>query len=116
MADVEESVVPMDAEGVSDGAGGEGASGEGLDTVPLEAVIGLDNTLTQLGSETPIDKPKSRANLQALPTRSYLDQTVVPVLMEALSHLARERPPNPLEYLAAFILKSKDKYDKAAQE
>ncbi|ORX41645.1 protein dpy-30 [Piromyces finnis] len=41
-----------------------------------------------------------------LPARAYLDQTVVPVLLEGLKELVKERPPNPYEYLAAFIIKN----------
>ncbi|KXS10071.1 hypothetical protein M427DRAFT_140029 [Gonapodya prolifera JEL478] len=35
------------------------------------------------------------SQVQALPVRAYLDQTVVPVLMEGLKAVARERPANP---------------------
>ena len=34
---------------------------------------------------------KSRLDLQSLPTRQYLDQTVVPALQQALSVLSKER-------------------------
>lgn len=54
---------------------------------------------------------KSKVELQGLPIRAYLDQTVVPVLLQGMSILAKERPPNPIEYLAAFLLKNKDKFD-----
>ena len=33
----------------------------------------------------------SRVELQSLPTRQYLDQTVVPILLQALLVLAKER-------------------------
>eukprot|EP00117_Sycon_ciliatum_P024939 scpid105038/ scgid20808/ Protein dpy-30 homolog; Dpy-30-like protein len=51
---------------------------------------------------------KNVVDLQSLPTRQYLDQTVVPILLQAMAETARERPPNPVEYLAAFLLKNKD--------
>ncbi|KAM9314305.1 protein dpy-30 homolog isoform 2-T2 [Pholidichthys leucotaenia] len=54
---------------------------------------------------------KQKVDLQALPTRAYLDQTVVPILLQGLSVLAKERPPNPIEYLAAFLLKNKSQFD-----
>uniref|UniRef100_A0A1E1WRM3 Protein dpy-30 homolog n=1 Tax=Pectinophora gossypiella TaxID=13191 RepID=A0A1E1WRM3_PECGO len=50
---------------------------------------------------------KSRIDLNALPTRQYLDQTVVPILLQGLSALAKERPPDPINYLAAYLLKNK---------
>lgn len=54
---------------------------------------------------------KQKVNLQSLPIRAYLDQTVVPILLQGMSVLAKERPPNPIEYLATYLLKNKDKFD-----
>jgi protein dpy-30 len=45
----------------------------------------------------------------ALPTRAYLERSVVPLLVEGLAALARDRPAEPVEYLAAFLLKNKDR-------
>ncbi|XP_071834723.1 protein dpy-30 homolog [Apostichopus japonicus] len=55
--------------------------------------------------------PKPKVELQSLPTRQYLDNTVVPILLQAMSALAKERPPNPIEYLAAYLLKNKDQFE-----
>ena len=41
-----------------------------------------------------------------MPIRSYLDQSVVPVLLQALSQLVKERPSNPVEFVAHFLLKN----------
>ncbi|XP_077462199.1 protein dpy-30 homolog isoform X1 [Stigmatopora argus] len=54
---------------------------------------------------------KQKVDVQALPTRAYLDQTVVPILLQGLAVLAKERPLNPIEYLAAFLLKNKSQFD-----
>jgi protein dpy-30 len=43
---------------------------------------------------------------QQLPIRAYLDQTVVPILLTGLSQLVKDRPANPVEYLAHFLLKN----------
>ncbi|KAK7103544.1 protein dpy-30 homolog [Littorina saxatilis] len=59
-------------------------------------------------SETPAKR--ARVDLQSLPTRAYLDQTVVPILLQGMSVLSKERPPNPIEFLAAFLLKNKNQY------
>eukprot|EP00899_Mesostigma_viride_P021166 jgi/Mesvir1/29050/Mv18359-RA.1 len=45
-------------------------------------------------------------NLQAMPTRKYLESAVVPLLVQGLQLLVRERPSDPVEYLAAFLLKN----------
>ncbi|KAI9179665.1 Protein dpy-30 [Blastocladiella emersonii ATCC 22665] len=52
--------------------------------------------------------------LQGLPVRSYLDQTVVPILLEGMKAIVRERPPNPCEYLGLFLLKNAARVDKPA--
>ncbi|XP_055491096.1 protein dpy-30 homolog isoform X2 [Leucoraja erinacea] len=54
---------------------------------------------------------KQKVDLQSLPTRAYLDQTVVPILLQGLSVLAKERPPNPIEFLAAYLLKNKTQFE-----
>ncbi|CAH2234767.1 protein dpy-30 homolog [Pararge aegeria] len=54
---------------------------------------------------------KSRIDLNALPTRQYLDQTVVPILLQGLSAVAKERPPEPISFLAAYLLKNKSAYE-----
>jgi protein dpy-30 len=49
---------------------------------------------------------KNEASLQSLPIRAYLDQTVVPVLLQGLAELAKERPANPVEWLGNYLLKN----------
>lgn len=63
-------------------------------------------------AENPLKK--SKVDLQSLPTRQYLDQTVVPILLEGLAKLAKERPPDPISYLAAYLLKNKGQYDSSS--
>ncbi|KAH3859031.1 protein dpy-30 homolog [Dreissena polymorpha] len=57
----------------------------------------------------PAKRPK--VDLQSLPTRAYLDQTVVPILLQGMSVLAKERPPNAIEFLAAYLLKNKSSFE-----
>merc|ERR1712240_371172 len=54
---------------------------------------------------------KHRQDLANLPTRQYLDQTVVPILLQGLASLARERPRDPIEYLAGYLLRHKREYE-----
>ncbi|VEN47610.1 unnamed protein product [Callosobruchus maculatus] len=54
---------------------------------------------------------KTRVDLASLPTRQYLDQTVVPILMSGLAYLAKERPPEPIVALATYLLKNSTKFD-----
>ncbi len=56
-------------------------------------------------AEGDLDAAQDKLNLQALPIRAYLDQTVVPLLLDGMSALVKERPPNPVEWLATYLLK-----------
>lgn len=46
---------------------------------------------------------------KALPVRQYMDQTVVPILREALRSLNDVRPSDPLEFLADYLLAARAK-------
>ncbi|XP_057656366.1 uncharacterized protein LOC130893926 [Diorhabda carinulata] len=54
---------------------------------------------------------KTFADLMSLPTRQYLDITVVPILINALTYLGKERPVNPILSLAAFLIKYRSVYE-----
>ena len=52
------------------------------------------------------DAAQSTMHVQSLPIRAYLDTTVVPILLDGMSALVKERPPNPVEWLAAYLIKN----------
>lgn len=56
-----------------------------------------------------------REKLLQLNTRSYLDETVVPVMMQALAAVSRERPEDPIDYVAHFLMKHNPKRLQEAQ-
>jgi len=47
--------------------------------------------------------------LQSLPIRQYLETTVVTLLVNGLTHLVKTRPDDPVEFLAAYLLKNNPK-------
>lgn len=62
------------------------------------------------------DKPeqqKKRTDLASLPTKQYLDQTVAPILLQGLQTLAKERPQDPVSFLASYLLKHKGQCEEA---
>merc|ERR1712113_135345 len=75
-------------------------------TEDVQKLVESESTATEAAP-----KKTPRVELQSLPTRAYLDQTVVPILLQGLSQLAKERPPNPVEWLSAFLLKNKGQFD-----
>ncbi|KAH8285789.1 hypothetical protein KR018_003933 [Drosophila ironensis] len=60
-------------------------------------------------SEPPAKKARG-AESSAL-TRQYLDQTVAPVLLNGMQALARERPADPIQFLASYLLKHRNGCD-----
>ena len=44
--------------------------------------------------------------VQNLPLRAYLDKTVVPILLQAMSECAKERPAHPIEFVANYLLEN----------
>ncbi|EDW79893.1 uncharacterized protein Dwil_GK18024 [Drosophila willistoni] len=59
---------------------------------------------------------KRRADVNSLPLRQYLDQTVAPILLHGLQALAKDRPSDPISYLATYLLKNKNRCDEAKAE
>ena len=47
---------------------------------------------------------KTREQLLGLSVRSYLDETCVPLVMQALAAVSRERPEDPIEFIAHYLL------------
>ncbi|XP_005177773.1 protein dpy-30 homolog [Musca domestica] len=74
----------------------------------------LTGNNTNAGNNAQQKKP--RADLNSLPTRQYLDQTVAPILLHGLQTLARERPPDPISFLASYLLKNKNRCEEAIPE
>ncbi|BBN13710.1 protein dpy-30 [Marchantia polymorpha subsp. ruderalis] len=50
------------------------------------------------------EEEAARLELKAAPIREYLDSTVVPLLLKGLQILAVERPENPVDYLAQYLI------------
>ena len=51
------------------------------------------------------NESKQQQNVNSLPIRAYLDQTVVPLVLQGMAEVAKERPENPIKYLADFLMK-----------
>jgi len=78
------------------------ASGESTtETAPAEPAHKVEETSTK----------KPRVEVTALPTRQYLDQTVVPILLQALNVIAKERPGDPIQFLADYLVKNKSQFE-----
>ena len=66
-------------------------------------VVNNKDTTSVKKEEEKKDDKKSSQNLNNLPIRAYLDQTVVPLVLQGMAEVAKERPANPIKYLAEFL-------------
>ncbi|TKR61083.1 hypothetical protein L596_028243 [Steinernema carpocapsae] len=79
-----------------------------------QAKVASDSSVLNTSTDTPIADVSSDAPVSekkdSVPTRQYLDTTVVPILLQGLATLAKERPSNPIEVLAEYLMKNKDRF------
>eukprot|EP00970_Alexandrium_tamarense_P013225 scaffold3283_cov103-Alexandrium_tamarense.AAC.29 len=61
---------------------------------------------SQMQQQQPGNVSSSGGIPNNLPIRAYLDQTVVPILLDGLSALVKERPANPVEWLAGYLIRN----------
>ncbi|XP_017043508.1 protein dpy-30 homolog [Drosophila ficusphila] len=57
------------------------------------------------------DCPRTKGYKSEADKRTYLEQEVIPILMEGMLGLAREMPKDPINYLEKFWLYNKHKCD-----
>ncbi|MCO5605032.1 hypothetical protein L7F22_059209 [Adiantum nelumboides] len=73
---------------------------------PTFAEVWFDDPVEGEAAQRAALELKHRIEIRAKPIRMYLEETVVPLLLQGLQHLVLERPSNPIQYLAAFLLKN----------
>ena len=59
----------------------------------------------EIPKKTEKSESKPQQNINSLPIRAYLDQTVVPLVLQGMAEVEKERPENPIKYLAEFLMK-----------
>jgi len=57
-----------------------------------------------------LDLKRQKLDVQKLPTRQYLDNTIVPILLEGLVALAKERPEDPIDFFISYLQKHKQEH------
>ncbi|KAI9917405.1 hypothetical protein PsorP6_012686 [Peronosclerospora sorghi] len=110
-ADPEEEEAKLDEadskdESVPEGAASKDKEADNNDESVPEGSASKDNENELKAAETVAENVQDKVEVQALPIRAYLDQTVVPILLQGMSALVKERPPNPVEWLANYLIKN----------
>ena len=60
------------------------------------------NSNVALKEDKKEEQQKSK-NMNNLPIRAYLYHTVVHLVLQGMAEVAKERPANPIKYLAEFL-------------
>ncbi|EDW39450.1 GL16811 [Drosophila persimilis] len=115
------NVFPTDAPASRISAGGSGAGtvsggGDGTDFSRPNSAARAHPQLLDEGAAPFVTCRKPRMDLNSLPVRQYLDQTVAPILLNGLQALAKDRPEDPVSYLAAYLMKNKNRCDEMNPE
>ena len=71
----------------------------------LDPNVNDENLNNKTEKENNKDSKKGKENINELSIRSYLDKTVVPLVLQGMADVAKERPENPIKYLADFLMK-----------
>ena len=82
------------------------APAEGEAPVPAAEDAGYDNPEAAAAAEKAALETQNKLDVKALPIRQYLETAVVPILLQGMQALVKERPNNPVEFLAAYLLKN----------
>ena len=51
------------------------------------------------------NKEGKQENLNIISIRTYLDKTVIPLVLQGMAEVAKERPENSIKFLADFLMK-----------
>lgn len=68
--------------------------------------------------EPKVDDAAEKAKKEAIanmPIRTYLDQTVVPILLDGMSELVKLRPDDPIQWLADYIAENNPNKERPAK-
>jgi len=84
-------------------------------TSSINNLTGSSNTVpsntnsSTTGTSSSVVNTEEEERIKNLTVRAYLDQTVVPILLQGMSELVTVRPTDPVEWLANYLLKNNPK-------
>ncbi|KAG0564906.1 hypothetical protein M758_8G145500 [Ceratodon purpureus] len=80
-----------------------------VETVPLTPEVWFDLKEEEAALAQAAKEAQELLEMRALPVRQYLEASVVPLLLHGLQLLAIERPENPVDFLAKYLLEKNPK-------
>ena len=71
----------------------------------------FDDMEQGLEAEAAAMAPPPKVPMHALPDKAYLEASVLPLLLHGLEAVAKDRPQDPVEYLAAYLISNNPQRD-----
>ena len=71
----------------------------------LDPEGGYDNPEIGKQAELAAMTKQAPVSVNNLPTKAYLEKTITPTVLRALSEVSKARPDNPIEFVAYYLLK-----------
>ncbi|KAL4504066.1 hypothetical protein ABPG72_022696 [Tetrahymena utriculariae] len=71
---------------------------------PIDPEFNLDDEKEAQYVEARALEDQPQINLNALPTRLYLEKAILPTVYQALEALEKERPINPIEFFSYYLI------------
>ena len=71
----------------------------------LDPEGGYDNPEMGKQAELAAMTKQAPVSVNNLPTKAYLEATITPTVLKALSEVSKARPDNPIEFVAYYLLK-----------
>jgi protein dpy-30 len=72
----------------------------------LDPNVNDENLNNKTEKENIKDSGKGKEKINEVSIRNYLNKTLVPVVLQGMAEVAKERPENPIKYLAEFLMKN----------
>lgn len=82
------------------------SSSDNVPDTKLEPANFDEDTINELSAVEELAENNFEQPIPQLPKTEYLSKTVLPLIMEGLSWIIKERPSDPVEHLAMFLLKN----------
>jgi hypothetical protein len=71
----------------------------------LDPEGGYDDPDEGMNAELNALAGQNEISMNALPNKDYLEKTIMPTVLKALTMVAESRPANPIEFVAYYLLK-----------
>ncbi|KAE8382701.1 hypothetical protein BDV26DRAFT_253014 [Aspergillus bertholletiae] len=84
-------------------------------TLEKPSTMANDSTPNTAAANTPTTEPlPTNVRPGGAPARVYMNEKIVPYLLEGMKHVTRDQPPNPLRVLGEFLIQKSNEVEGSA--